>query len=108
MKLDLSRAIQSQGWVFDPQARQRVPATQEVAIRKVILDSTAQTRDFKEAMRVKSLREKAKSAADEVELSQEEFKVLAGIYYTRPTDEKLALIEILQELNPEFEVEALQ
>ena len=95
------------GFVQDPKTGQRVQAEQEVEIRKVIVDSTAQTPSFKDALKIQSLREKAKSKTNDVELTKEESDVLFQIYRARPTDEKLALIEIIKELNPDFNSEVL-
>jgi hypothetical protein len=107
MNLDLSKKITSVGYRFNPETQQRVPVQAEVEIRKIIMDSTERTSSFKEALKVKSLREKAKGEADVVELTQEELSVLITVYRVRPTDEKLALIEILAKLNPGMDMEIL-
>ena len=105
MNLDLSRTIQSVGFMRNPETGKEIQVKHEAEIRKVVIDMTANTRSFMEALKVQSLREKAKSAENEVVLTPEEVGVLLGIYRNRPTDEKLAIMEILQELNPSLDPE---
>jgi hypothetical protein len=107
MKLDLTRRVKAQGFSFNQRTGQRVVSEQEVTFAKIILDATANSEGFKEALKLAPIRGKAKSTGGVEEFTDDEFNTIIFLFQLRPTDEKLAFIEMVVELNPGFDVETL-
>ncbi|MDR1380782.1 MAG: hypothetical protein LBJ47_04805 [Tannerella sp.] len=115
MKANLTALIPATGTVPDAETGGRKQIVNFTPLAGVIVACTNSLRTFEEVLKAKSIRKKAQAASEEyaktgdtdgdpVELTDDEFEVLFMIASTRGTDEKLAVMEMLSDLNEGFDI----
>lgn len=102
------KAITARGFKANPEGGQ-TRVTVEVPIAELIVQNTENVPTFEELVKIQTLREKAKKAISEnnstpVELTDDEFYKFFAIVMARGVDEKIAIKDILESENPEFDI----
>jgi len=102
-KLDLTKEVIASGYQMNPQMRTQVQVTKKVKLSDFVSQALSRPGSFERMIETKSLYAKAKQNC-QIEISDDEMKIVLGIFRATEITTMSAFQDMVEELNPNFSI----